>query len=97
MNIKFTPRAESEAEAKTRWWRRNRQASPNLFDDELAQALAGISQDPTVGAIHPATHPAIVRKRLMPRTKNYVYFAVQEGVILIVSIWGAPRRRGPQL
>lgn len=44
MNIKFTPRAESEAEAKTRWWRRNRQ-SPDLFDDELAEALAAIRRD----------------------------------------------------
>ena len=51
MNIKFTPRAESEAEAKARWWRKNRQASPDLFDDELAGALAAIRQDPTIGAI----------------------------------------------
>lgn len=42
MNVKFTPRAESEAEAKTRWWRRNRPASAALFDDELAEALAAI-------------------------------------------------------
>ena len=97
MNIKFTPRAESEAEAKTRWWRRNREVAPDLFDDELAEALAAIRRDPTSGAIHPSKHPAIVRKRLMPRTKNHVYFAVYEGVILIVSIWGAPRRRGPNL
>lgn len=33
----------------------------------------------------------------MKRTHNHVYFAVHEGVILIVSIWGAPRRRGPKL
>jgi plasmid stabilization system protein ParE len=52
MNIKFTPRAESEAEAKTRWWRRNREASPDLFDDELAEALAAIRREPSIGAVH---------------------------------------------
>ena len=97
MNIKFTPRAESEAEAKKRWWRKNRDASPDLFDDELAGVLAAIGRDPNIGAIHPSRHPAVVRKRLMPRTSNHVYFAVHEGVILILSIWGAPRRRAPRL
>ena len=64
----------------------------------VAEEPPGVARrDPTIGAIHPSRHPAIVRKRLMPRTKNHVYFAVYEGVILIVSIWGAPRRRGPKL
>ncbi len=88
MNIKFTPRAQSEAEAKTKWWRKNRQASADLFDDELAEVLAAIQRDPTIGAVHRSKHSAIVRKRLMPRTKNHVYFAIHEGIILIVSVWG---------
>jgi len=97
MNVKFTPRALSEAEAKKRWWRKNRQASPDLFDDELAGALETIRKDPHIGTIHPSKHPSVVRKRLMPTTSNHVYFAVHEGVILVLSIWGAPRRRGPKL
>ena len=97
MNVKFTPRALSVAEAKKRWWRKNRQASPDLFDDELAEAIGAIRRYPNIGAIHESKHPAIVRKRLMPRTSNHVYFAVHEGMILILSIWGAPRRRGPKL
>jgi len=97
MNIKLTPRALSEAEAKKRWWRTNRQDSPDLFDDELAEALQAIRRNPVIGAIHPSKHPAVVRKRLMPTTNNHDYFAVHEGVILILSIWGAPRRRGPKL
>lgn len=58
MKIKFTPRAESEAEAKKRWWHKNRHASPDLFDDELAGALDAIRRDPNMGAIHPSKHPA---------------------------------------
>jgi hypothetical protein len=69
----------------------------DLFDDELAEALEAIRLDPSRGAIHPSKHPAVVRRRLMPRTRNHVYFAVHDGVILILSIWGAPRRRGPKL
>jgi len=64
MNVKLTPRALSEAEAKKRWWRKNRQASPDLFDDELAGALQAILRDPHIGTIHPSKHhPA-------PRTNN---------------------------
>ena len=97
MNVRFSPRALSEAEAKKRWWRKNRQYSPDLFDDEITAAIEAIRRDPNIGEIHPSKHPAIVRKRLMPRTHNHVYFAVHEGVILILSILGAPRRRGPRL
>jgi uncharacterized SAM-binding protein YcdF (DUF218 family) len=53
VKVKFSPRAESEAEAKARWWRNKRQASPELFDEELAEALDAIRQDPTVGATYP--------------------------------------------
>ena len=89
--------AESEAEAKTRWWRSNRVDSPDPFDDELAEALGGDPPRSDDRRDTPVTPPGYRPKRLMPRTKNHVYFAVYEGVILIVSIWGAPRRRGPKL
>ncbi len=97
MNVRLSARAFSEAEAKKRWWRKNRQYSPDLFDDELSETIEAIRRDPNIGEIHASKHPAVVRKRLMPRTHNHVYFAVDEEGILILSIWGAPRRRGPKL
>lgn len=58
MNVRLSPRALSEAEAKKRWWRKNRQSSPDLFDDELAEIIEAIRRDPNIGEIHPSKHPA---------------------------------------
>lgn len=98
MKVRFTPRAESEAERKRKWWRKNRDKAPDLLDDELAEAISKIRANPTtVGAIFDSRFPSTVRRVLMPKTKNNVFFAVIEGEIVILSIWGAPRKRGPKL
>lgn len=97
MNVRFTPRGEAEADRKQAWWRANRPAAPGLFDDELAAALGQISQTPAVGTIYPSAFDTAVRRVLMARTKNHVYYAVHEDTIVVLSVWGAPRRRGPRL
>jgi hypothetical protein len=39
------------------------------------------------------------RRVLMPKTKNHIYFEMDEtrGLIIVHALWGAPRGRGPQL
>lgn len=96
MTFRFTPRAESEAEREQAWWREHRPEAPDLFDHELAQAIGQVVRRPTAGAIYPSGHPDVVRRVLL-RKKNHVYFTVHEGEVVILSIWGAPRRRGPKL
>jgi plasmid stabilization system protein ParE len=97
MNFRFTPRAESEAEKKQAWWRENRLDAAELFDDELAAILRRITKTPTLGTIYPSAFDAVVRRVLMAKTKNHVYYAVHEGEVVVLSVWGAPRRRGPKL
>lgn len=98
MNVRFTPRAESDTEAKRKWWRENRDKAPYLFDDELDEAVTKIRVDPTtIGAVFASSFPSTVRRVLMPKTKNNVFFAIIDGEIVILSVWGAPRGRGPKL
>jgi hypothetical protein len=33
----------------------------------------------------------------MPRTQNHVYYVVRENEIIVLSVWGAPRAKGPKL
>ncbi len=88
MNVRFTPRAESEAERKRKWWRKNRDKAPDLLDDELADAIERIRANPsTIGAIFESDFPSTVRRVLMKKTKNNVFFAVIDGEIVILSIW----------
>ncbi len=52
MTLRFTPRALAEAKRIKTWWRRNRPAAPNLFDQELAAALDRIAQTPGLGRLY---------------------------------------------
>ena len=97
MNVRLTPRAFSEAERKQTWWRENRPSARDLFDDEFADALERIGKTPTIGSIYPSGFGAVVQRVLMPKTKNHVYYAVHAGEVVVLSVWGAPRRRGPKL
>lgn len=97
MKLRFTPRAEAEVDREQAWWRENRPQAPFLFDEELERAIGQIVRRPTAGTIYPCGFPDVVRRVLLPRTKNYVYFTAHEGEVVVLSVWGAPRLRGPRL
>lgn len=97
MKLRLTPRALSEAKRLKTWWRKNRQAAPDLFDDEMAATVELIRTMPTLGTIYPASIGAVVRRVLMPKTQNHVYYAVHKNEIVVLALWGAPRGRGPKL
>ena len=51
MRVRLAPRALSEAERLKTWWQKNRPASPDLFDDEMAAIIKQIGAAPALGAI----------------------------------------------
>ena len=97
MKFRLTPRALSEAERMQSWWREDRPDSPALFDDELADAIDRICTKPGIGTLFPASVGPTVRRVLMPTTQNHVYYAVRENEVVVLSVWGVPRERGPKL
>jgi plasmid stabilization system protein ParE len=97
MMVRLAPRALSEAERLKTWWQRNRPTSPDLLVEELAAAIDQIRSAPTVGAVYPSSFGRTVRRLLMPKTKNHVYYLVGESEVVVLSVWGAPRGRTPKL
>jgi hypothetical protein len=99
MKLVFTPEAESQATAMDTWWREHRPGARGLFARELAEARDLITGTPTGGAMYTTASGKRFRRVLMPKTKNHVYFEVDEtrGLIIVHAIWGAPRGRGPEL
>jgi len=71
--------------------------APDLFDDELAAILKRITNTPTLGTIYPSAFDVVVRRVFMAKTNNHVYYAVHEGEVVVLSVWGVPRRCGPNL
>jgi hypothetical protein len=41
----------------------------------------------------------VVRRVLLPKTHNHVYYETdrENGVVMILAVWGAPKGRGPKL
>lgn len=98
MNIRLAPRALAEAKRIKTWWREHRPGAPDLFEQELGAALERIGANPNIGtAYEQGDLEAPVRRVLLPKTKNHIYYAIDHDEIVVVSIWGAPRERGPKL
>lgn len=97
MKLRFAPRALAEAKRKKTWWLTNRPAAPDLFEQELKATLGSILTTPALGAEYPSRFAVHVRRVLMPRTRTHVYFTVRDDEVVILSVWGAQRAKGPNL
>lgn len=98
MKIEFAPRALREAERCARWWRENRPAAPELFEEELRKALDQIRSFPQLGSVYEAMPGREHRRLLLPETCYHVYYRVPEpDVVRVVAIWSSVRGRGPHL
>lgn len=79
------------------WWQENRAEARDLFADEPADGVEQIRRWPTCGTVFASRVDGVVRRVLMPRTKNHVYYTIDGDEIVILSVWGAPRGRPPKL
>lgn len=96
MNIKFTPRASSRIEFVSEWWRTERPDASGLFLDELNAALRQIEFMPNSGQIYPRKSYQ-VRRVLLPRTRNHLYYRVHVDHVEVLGIWSAVTERSPRL
>jgi plasmid stabilization system protein ParE len=89
-------RAELQIVEIDAWWREHRDKAPDLFEDELADALRLIGSAPRVGkrVPHPTEH---VRRVMMRKTRHHVYYIEREQYVLVVAVWGAVKGAGPDL
>jgi hypothetical protein len=58
-----------------------------------------LAERPTAGVPYPTAKRPGLRRLLMPKTEYHLYFALEgeETLIVIHSVWGARRERGPKL
>src|ERR1700678_3594365 len=97
MRLRLTPRALADAKRMKTWWRRHRQAE-GLFEEELDAALESIVATPSLGTVYEQEDLDVdVHRVLMPKTRNHVYYAVTATEVVVLTVWGAPKDRGPKL
>jgi hypothetical protein len=70
---------------------------PELFEQELSQAFSTIEIAPEAGHRYP--HPDVkgVRRVLLRATRNHVHYVDTGDIVVIVAVWGAVKKTGPDL
>lgn len=93
--VVVSPGAERQADAIDRWWRAHRSAAPDLFLDELGNALELLAVAPLCGQRYPSARGAAVRRTLLRASRYHVYYVVRKDHIFVVAVWSAVRGTGP--
>ena len=100
MRIRFTPEARLAVREKRAWWEQHREKAPGLFLEELIAIVdklreGGDAERQQYGA----RGGRIIWRILMPKTRNHVYYRVNEAAdeIEILLVWNAVAARGPDM
>jgi hypothetical protein len=99
VQLRIGKRAQGQAARIEQWWAEHREAAPGLFVDELEATFRFLCSERGAGVRWPTPRRPTLRRILMPRSKNHVYFMVDEAadVVRVLTIWGAPRGKAPKL
>jgi plasmid stabilization system protein ParE len=81
------------------WWRAHRPEAKDLFAEELRDAQRRLAEKPDIGSVFVHRGGGPVRRLLMEKTRNHVYYEVHESerTIMIVALWGAVKGSEPDL
>jgi plasmid stabilization system protein ParE len=99
VKFEISKRARRQIEKILRWWIENRLAAPSMFHDELAEAERILRQNPEAGVAYATHRTGVVRRLLLVGTKHHLYYRYRSDLnhIVVLTVWGAPRERGPEL
>jgi hypothetical protein len=99
VSVRVSGRAKARIRHQDEWWRSHRLDAPNLFKEELPITFSRIARHTKVRRPHAQIEGEPVWRVFMPRTEQHVYYTVNEAAdeIVIETVWGARRKRGPKL
>ena len=99
MKVRVSGRARVRIRQQEEWWRTHRRDVPDLFKQELTIAFQRILRAPKVRKPYGEIDGEPVWRVLMPKTEQHVYFTVDDAAteVVIETVWGARRKRGPRL
>jgi plasmid stabilization system protein ParE len=95
--VTTTPEADAQIRTINDWWRENRQASPDLFLDELSRAFDMISRAPNIGRLYRRSPVPGTRRVLLRGTRYHVYYVASEQEARVLAVWHGERGVGPPL
>lgn len=89
--IVFTPRAVAQLRSETAFW--EGEGARELFEAELADALARMATTPAIAPPYLPLAKVGVRRTLLRRTHHHVYFRLDEAakLVIVLTIWHSTR------
>jgi plasmid stabilization system protein ParE len=97
--VRIDRRAAREIEEAAAWWRTNRPAAPEAFEENLAAALDILATQPLAGSTSKTSRLRGIRRVYLSRVRYHLYYRadVAGGKIDILACWHASRGRSPRL
>jgi plasmid stabilization system protein ParE len=95
--VRTTPEADVQILEIDGWWRSNRDASPNLFLEELTTAFDAVGGAPYLGRLYRRSPIPGTRRVLLKGTRYHVYYVPSATEIRVLAVWHARRGAGPPL
>lgn len=100
MRVRFTPEALLAVREKRAWWQQHRDKAPDLFVQELATIVGKLRE----GADNERQQYAargghIIWRILMPKTRNHIYYRLNEGAaeVEVLLVWNSTAGRAPDV
>jgi hypothetical protein len=100
VRVRFTPEARLAVREKRAWWEQNREKAPRLFVEELGAIVARLrNRADDQRQQYAAQGGHIIWRLLMPKTRNDVYYRLNEaaGEVEILLVWNAAAGVTPDL
>jgi hypothetical protein len=98
VKLKILEEARAQYRKQSAWWREHRDAKMLLAQEFLA-AIRHLRAAPETGSLYTCRRGRAIRRWLMPKTEYHVYYRFdrEQDLLVIYSLWGARRGRGPKL
>ena len=94
--VRFTATAQEHVRREQAWWLANRD-HPDVFAEELAQALQIITALPGAGTLYAQSPVPGARRVYLRRVDAHLYYTFDDTEVIVRALWGARRERRPQI
>jgi plasmid stabilization system protein ParE len=92
--VLFTQTAQGHVRREKLWWLENRDY-PEIFADELEQAVRLLAVLPGAGTLYPQADIPGLRRVYLGKVACHVYYTFDDQRVIVRAVWGARRGRGP--
>jgi plasmid stabilization system protein ParE len=94
--VRFTLTARRQIDLEHQWWLEHRDQR-QLFEDELGAAINLLALLPGIGTPYELSPLPGIRRLYLDNVACHLYYTYDDEWVIIRSLWGARRGRGPSL